>query len=112
MTTVTEREPQINQLKPLNRPAPGQTLVEMIEDDGQGCAWLNLVGEWLKIESVKNLWDIDGYDAGEKPLIRMHFLVMVENGSQILLFQDLIDGSWYREITLGSGSKAQPAPIS
>jgi len=112
MTTVAEREPQINQLKPLNCPAPGQTLVEMIEDDGQGCAWLNLAGAWLKIVSVKNLWDIDGYDAGEKPLIRMHFLLKVENGSQILLFQNLIDGSWYREITLDSGSKAQPAPIS
>tara|TARA_B100000745_G_scaffold266015_1_gene191236 strand:+ start:135 stop:473 length:339 start_codon:yes stop_codon:yes gene_type:complete len=112
MTTVTEREPQINQLKPLDRPAPGQTLVEMIEDDGQGIAWLSLAGEWFKIVSVKNLWDIDGHYADEKPLIRMHFLVMVENGSQILLFQDLIDGSWYREITLRSGGKIQPTSIS
>jgi hypothetical protein len=112
MTTVTERGSQFIQLKALNRPAPGHTLVEMIEDDDQGCALLNLAGEWLKIASVKNLWDIDGYDSGEKPLIRMHFLVMLENGSQILLFQDLIDGSWYREITPGSGSKAQAAPIT
>ena len=112
MTTITEREPQISQLESLNHPAPGQMVVEMIEDDGRGCAWLNLVGEWLKIVSVENLWDIDGYNAGEKPLIRMHFLVMVENGSQYLLFQDLIDGSWYWEVTRGSGSKTQAAPIS
>lgn len=112
MTTVAEWEPRIKQLKVLNRPMLDQPQVDMIEDDGQGCAWLTWAGEWLKIVSVKNLWDIDGYDTGEKPLIRMHFLVIVENGSQILLFRDLIDGSWYWEDTLGSGSKTQPEPIS
>ncbi|PKB57884.1 MAG: hypothetical protein BZY73_00585 [SAR202 cluster bacterium Casp-Chloro-G3] len=107
MTTVTEREPQVTRTECLNRPAP----VEMVENDAQGCAWLNLAGEWLKIVSVKNLWDIDGHDTGEKPFIRMHFRVMVEDGRQILLFQDLIDGSWYQDITLASSNYAQPTPI-
>lgn len=112
MTTVTEREPQIKQLKAINRPVLSQPQVNMIENDGQGCAWLNWAGEWLKIVSMKNLWDIDGYNAGEQASIRMRFLVMVENGSQILLFQDLIDGSWHLEDTRGSGSRTHTTPIS
>ena len=34
MTTVTERGSQFIQLKALNRPAPGHTLVVMAEDCG------------------------------------------------------------------------------
>jgi hypothetical protein len=73
----------------------------MIENDGRDRAWLKLSGEWVKIVSVRNLWAIDGYGAGEKPLIRMHFRVVAESGRQLLLFQDLMDGSWYREVTPG-----------
>ena len=112
MTTVAQGEPRIKPLKALNRLVLNQPQVDIIEDDGQGCAWLTWAGEWLRIVSVKNLWDIDCYNAGEKRLIRMHFLVVVENGSQMLLFRDLIDGSWYREDTLGSGNKTQLEPIS
>ena len=107
MTTVVEREPQATRTQYLNRPEP----VEMIENDGQGCAWLNLSCQWLKVVSVTNLWDIDGDNAGEKPFIRMHFRVVVENGSQILLFQDLIDGSWFQEITLSSANYTEATPI-
>lgn len=102
MTTVREREPQVARAEYLNRPIP----VEMIENDGRDCAWLNLSGELVRIVAVENLWDIDGHDAGERPFIRMHFRVMAESGRRILIFQDLIDGSWYQEITPGQGKFA------
>lgn len=107
MTTVTERKPQAVRTEYLSQPVP----VEMIEKDWQGYAWLMLSGEWLRIESMTNLWDIDSYDAGEKPFIRMHFRVMLESDCQVLLFQDLIGGCWYQEISLVSNSCPQPTPI-
>lgn len=107
MTPVSEGEPQVDRTECLNRPIR----VQVIENDGQDCAWVNLSGQWSKIVSVKNLWDIDGYDAGEKPFIRMHFRVLAECGRQILLYQDLIDGSWYREISLDSDKCTSPAPV-
>jgi hypothetical protein len=100
MITVSDRETRGARAVGLNRAIP----VEMIENDGQDRAWLNLSGEWVKVVSVRNLWDIDGHSAGEKPWIHMHFQVEAESGRRLLLFQDLMDGSWYREVTLGPGA--------
>jgi hypothetical protein len=94
MTTVSDRQFQDIRTEGAN-PA---MRVEVIENDGLDRAWLNLSGEWVKIASVKNLWDIDGVAAGDKSLLRMHFRVVAESGRQLRLFQDLIDGCWYREV--------------
>jgi hypothetical protein len=107
MTTVGERELQVDRTEYPERTIP----VEMIENDGQDCAWLKLSGEWSRIASVENLWDIDGQDAGEKASIRMHFRVMISSGRQTLLFQDLIDGCWYREADMSGGKYSEPAPV-
>lgn len=99
MTTVSHRE-----FQDIRTAGPNPAIrVEVIENDGLDRAWLNLSGEWVRIASVNNLWDIDGYAIGEKPLLRMHFRVVAESGRQLMLFQDLIDGSWYREVPTGPG---------
>ena len=97
MTTPVQQRPRVPSPKYLSRPIP----VEMEENDGNGRAWLKLAGEWVKIASIKNLWEIDGYREGEQPVIRMHFRVTTEDGKQVLLFQDLLEGTWYQEFTLG-----------
>ena len=83
-------------------PAPVDMPVDMIENDGHGQAWLNLSSEWLKIVAIENLWSIDAPVSGRPPAIRMHFRAITEDGQQLSLFQDLLDGGWYRQVPLAS----------
>ena len=64
MTTVTEREPQINQLKPLNRPAPGLTLVEMIEDASTVVDFFNKEDEIRRVQrNIKRTIDQTSFNS-------------------------------------------------
>ena len=107
MTTVMETIPETTRADYLGRSVP----VDLIEDDGQGQAWLNLSGEWLRITTIKNLWDMDGQSAGGQPSIRMHFRAITEDSQQISLFQDLMNGAWYRQVTLNVEVYNRPTPI-
>ena len=88
--------------KPVETTAPVALPVDMIENDGQGQAWLNLSSEWVRIVAIKNLWSIDEPGAGCTPAIRMHFRAITEDGQRLYLFQDLLDGAWYRQAPLAS----------
>lgn len=103
----------------LTRPRPGvstrflslPTPVKLIENDGHGCTWLKLSENWIKVISIKNLWEMDGYGEQEHPVVRMHFRVTTQDGRTLLLFQDLLEGQWYQEFTLGSGDRERSVPI-
>jgi len=99
MTTITRTRPgpESPAARCLSLPAP----VELVENDGRGCAWLKLSDAWVRIESIQNLWEIDGYDRPGAPALRMHFRARTADGRNILLFQDLLEGRWYRQFTLG-----------
>lgn len=96
MTTITRRRPE-SAARCLSLPAP----VELVENDGRGCAWLKVSEEWVRIESIQNLWEIDGFHQAGAPELRMHFRARTADGQTIQLFQDLLEGRWYRQITLG-----------
>lgn len=107
MTVVTELRPSAPRFDYLSRPVP----VEVLEDDGEGQAWIKLVDEWVRITSIKNLWDIDAQNSGGQPALRMHFRAITEDNRQLALYQDLMDGSWYQRITLEKGLYLQATPI-
>ncbi len=104
MTTIAERRTQTEAADYLSCSVPA----EVLEDDGQGRAWLKLAGEWHRIESMKTLWDFDGYWTEQHPVIRMHFRATIGGGRQVLLYQDLIEGAWYQRLTLGTGATNLP----
>jgi hypothetical protein len=54
---------------------------------------------------------MDGYGEQEQPVVRMHFRVTTQEGRTLLLFQDLLEGQWYREFTLGNGDRDRSVPI-
>ncbi len=94
MTTIAEMTSETTYVR---GPAPADLPVDMIENDGQGQAWLNLSSEWLRIVAIKNLWSIDEPATGSQPSIRMHFRAIIEDGQRLALFQDLLDGAWYQQ---------------
>lgn len=51
---------------------------------------------YIKVTNIINMWRIDE-DWWRTPISRMYFLLELENGVRITVFQDLIHGSWYRQ---------------
>ena len=97
MTARTRRKPDTASThQHLSRPIP----LEIEENDGEGNARLRFSGQWARISTIENLWEIDGYWQKDQPVIRMYFRVTAEDGRQFLVFRDLVEGAWYRQFTL------------
>jgi hypothetical protein len=105
--TTTTRQGHDTSSRFLSLPTP----VELIENDGHGSSWLKLPEDWVRITSIKNLWEMDGYGKQEQPVVRMHFRVTTQDGRTLLLFQDILEGQWYRELTLGDADRDRSVPI-
>lgn len=97
MTTQVRQEIAQLSLQPLRYSVP----IEFREDNGEGHARLKLSGEWTRIESMHNLWELDGEWTGAQPVIRMHFRIVTEDQRRLTVFQDLIEGTWYQQVSLG-----------
>ena len=72
--------------------------VEVTVAEGAGKVWLKQAGQLPILAAMKNVWKITEAPDGELPRLRMNFLATTEEGRQFRLFQDLLEGKWYREL--------------
>ncbi len=63
-----------------------------------GKVWLEQAGQLPILAALKNVWKITEAPDGGLPQLRMNFLATTEEGRQFRLFQDLLEGKWYREL--------------
>ena len=49
-----------------------------------------------KVQEISNLWRIDD-TWWQKPVARLYYTLVLENGSRITVFCDLLSGTWYRQ---------------
>jgi hypothetical protein len=96
MATRTLAVPDTTVVQSLSNWVP----VEVEERDSAGNAWVKLADQWSRIDSMENLWELDGEWQGSRPIIRLHFNAVVEGHRRIALYQDLVEGSWYRRVAL------------
>ncbi len=97
MVQNTREAPGTGSLRPLNLPIP--ISVEE-DDDGRPLAIDQKRGQKslrMKIASIDDLWRIDEEWWREKPIARMYYQLTAEGGGRLTVFQDLTDGSWYRQ---------------
>lgn len=50
----------------------------------------------VRVAAVLNMWRIDE-EWWRKPISRLYFLLELENGGRITVFQDLVGGLWYKQ---------------
>jgi len=77
-------------------PAPLPVEIKAAEEAGK--AWLKQAGQLPIMVDMKNVWKITEAPDGGLPQLRMNFLATTEEGRQLRLFQDLLEGKWYREL--------------
>jgi len=93
MTTATRERSVTDSIEKRGHPVP----IETAEDDLHGSLWLHLDGQWQKASSMDNLWEISEAWWNGRPVIKMYFRVTTQDQSQFIIFQDLLEGTWYRE---------------
>lgn len=79
-------------LKPINQPE-----VVKLEEDGEGIP-VALRGEVRHpIKAVDEQWRIDDEWWCVEPVSRTYYAVRLLSGQKLILFKDLVSGSWYRQ---------------
>jgi hypothetical protein len=85
--------PGADSFRPLNPPIP----VEVRENAQQRPLAIRLKGRWLKAASIDDLCNVDEEWWRERPVVRMYYRVVTEDGRLITIFRDMLDGAWYRQ---------------
>ena len=67
--------------------------------------WLQQAGQLPVLAAMKNVWKITEAPHGSRPRLRMNFRVTTEDGRQFRLFQDLLEGKWYRDLATSEASE-------
>ena len=78
--------------------APVALPVQIKAAEEAGKVWLEQAGQPAILAAMKNVWKITEAPDGEWPRLRMNFRATTEDGRQFQLFQDLLEGKWYREL--------------
>ena len=79
--------------------------VEITAAEEAGKAWLKQAGQLPIMLDMKNDWKITEAPDGGLPQLRMNFRATTEDGRQFQLFQDLLEGKWYRELAPSAPSQ-------
>ena len=82
-----------NSFRLLNPPIP----IDVRESTHQTPRVIKIRGRWHRVVSIVDVCNVDEEWWRERPIIRMYYRVNLENGSQITVFRDMLDGAWYRQ---------------
>ena len=53
--------------------------------------------EWRQVLEVLDSWRIDDEWWRKQPVSRLYYRVLLEDGTVVGLFKDLVSGEWYRQ---------------
>jgi hypothetical protein len=93
MVTNSGATPGHDSIRPLNPPIP----VEVRENAQQRPRAIKIKARWLKVVSIEDLCNLDEEWWRERPIVRMYYRVILEDGRPITVFRDMLDGAWYRQ---------------
>ena len=88
-------------VRPLNRPRPLR-----VEADGDGlpaAVWLSpgrtpvRAGRRYAVEAVLERWRIDEEWWRPRPVSRLYYSLLLEDGRTVTVYRDLLDGRWARQ---------------
>ncbi|MEX2527323.1 MAG: hypothetical protein WEA09_06755 [Gemmatimonadota bacterium] len=82
-------------LIPLGTPQPIQMEAGLPPPKGRGAPRaLQLNRRKLQVEGVREEWRIDD-EWWRRPISRLYFTVILENGRLVTLYHDLVEGGWF-----------------
>ena len=91
-------------IRPLNLPTP----VAVEEDEGHRPAAVTLRGRRLVVASIEDTWEIADEWWRPKPLHRAYYAAIMEDGTKVTVFRDLVAGGWYQQRGLSPQRPQRP----
>jgi hypothetical protein len=80
-------------IRALNLPGPAE-----VEEDGlQRPVSIALRRRRLKVSSIDDVWEIADEWWRSSPIARRYCKVVLEDGTGLTVFRDLLSGRWYRQ---------------
>lgn len=83
----------VETLRPLNVPRA----VQVREAGGGLPAAICQQRRWQPVAEIIDIWRIDDEWWRQRPISRMYYQVVLEDGKTISVFKDLVSGRWYRQ---------------
>lgn len=77
-------------LRPLNRPRP----VRVTADADGFPLRVRLEGGWRRVTSTLEAWRVDD-EWWRRPISRAYFAVVLDEARHVVLYRDLVRGSWH-----------------
>ena len=82
-----------DRIRPLNRPR--RVRVEADEDGQPTAVWLP--GRRCAVEAVLETWRIDDEWWRKRPVSRLYFSLLLEDGRTATVYGDLASGRWFKQ---------------
>jgi protein ImuB len=93
MVTHTGTADRPARIRPLNNPRPLQVEVDA---DSRPAAVL-FSGQRLTVESVLETWRIDDEWWRQRPVSRVYWRLLLEDGRTVDVYRDAVSGKWFRQ---------------
>jgi len=81
------------QLRSLNRPRPAK--VEAAENGVPAALFVG--GRRIGVETVLETWRLEDEWWRERPVARMYYRIVLEDGRVVDIYRALVSGRWYRQ---------------
>lgn len=92
MVADSRKTLRADSLKPVNLPEP--VLVEL---DASGQPQAVKLPRRQAIIAIDDMWRLDDEWWRSEPVSRLYWTVRLASGNRLVIYQDLIDGGWYRQ---------------
>jgi hypothetical protein len=77
----------------LNPPIP----IAVRESPHQTPRAIRIKERWLRVVAIDDVCNVDEERWRQRPIVRMYYRVNMEDGRQITVFRDMLDGTWYQQ---------------
>lgn len=89
-------------LRPLHDPSPATLRTDdrgrptAVRTHSTAARGAGSSGRLLEVVGIREVWRIDD-EWWRKPISRLYFEVVLENGGHAVFYRDLVDGGWYEQ---------------
>ena len=92
MVQDTGKTPGAGAIKPVDTPASVRV------EQGRGEQPVRIyLRDWRRVTAIQDRWRIDDEWWRERPISRMYYRVLLEDGRETTVFQDLVTPGWYKQ---------------
>ena len=92
MVQDTRETPGTGAIKPVDAP-----VAIKVRTNTEGELSEVRLGRWVKICTVQDNWRIDDEWWRSRPISRIYYRIVLQNGFELTIYRDLVMGSWYQQ---------------